>query len=96
MKSIDSADVLDRKLNQPQLVVVVFSAPWCGPCRVLKPHLIKLHQSHPDVKLYSVNVDEVPIETIRSLPTVRAYRNGIQVGQVVGSNVASVQQLFEL
>ena len=34
---ITSKDALDQEIAQEQVTVVVFSATWCGPCRLLMP-----------------------------------------------------------
>ena len=90
-------DVDARNFNQEVLeaskhvpVVIDFWAPWCGPCKVLKPMLEKLAVEYGGrFKLVKVNSDEsIDLArefNVRSIPDVRAIRNGKQVGAFVGA-----------
>ena len=88
-------DVTDESFEAEVLqagkpVVVDFWAPWCGPCKVLKPMLEKLAAEYGGkFKLAKVNSDEsldlAQEFGVRSIPDVRAIRNGKQVGAFVGA-----------
>ena len=92
-----AVDVDARNFNQEVLeasksvpVVIDFWAPWCGPCKVLKPMLEKLAAEYGGkFKLVKINSDEsIDLArefNVRSIPDVRAIRNGKQVGAFVGA-----------
>jgi thiol-disulfide isomerase/thioredoxin len=45
--------------SKTKLVVVDFSATWCGPCRFIHPIYEKMAAENPDVAFAEVDVDEV-------------------------------------
>jgi putative thioredoxin len=81
-------DVLERSLDVP--VLVDCWAPWCGPCRNLKPVLEKLVQAYGGrFVLAKLNTDEAPQVSaalqIRSIPLVVLFVGGKPVDQFTGA-----------
>ena len=80
--------VLTRSREAP--VLVDFWAAWCGPCRSLMPLLAKLAEEYQGrFFLAKVNSDEqqglAARFGVRSLPTVKLFKNGAEVAQFVGA-----------
>jgi putative thioredoxin len=80
--------VLERSLEVP--VLLDCWAPWCGPCRNLKPVLEKLVQDYGGrFVLAKLNTDEAPQISaalqIRSIPLVVLFIGGRPVDQFMGA-----------
>lgn len=73
-----------------KLILVDFWATWCGPCLKLGPTLEKIKSKWGDnVEVVKVDVDECPEISqyldVSSIPDVRIYRGGTQVGGFEGT-----------
>ena len=80
--------VLERSLEVP--VLLDCWAPWCGPCRNLKPLLEKLVQAYGGrFVLAKLNTDDAPQISaalqIRSIPLVVLFVGGRPVDQFMGA-----------
>lgn len=79
----------DDLIKSDQPVLVDFWAPWCGPCRMVAPIVKELSGEYEGkVQFRKLNTDENPMVAakfnIRSIPTLLLFKNGQQVGQIVG------------
>lgn len=79
------------------LVVVKFSADWCGPCKRIAPLYDQLAGENPSVRMLHVdessNVEEY--KTVTGLPTFRFYRNGKLLHQFTGARVMELKDSVE-
>ncbi len=80
--------VIQASFRQP--VVIDFWAPWCAPCKVLKPILEKLAAEYGGKFLLAkVNSDENPELSaqfaVRGIPAVKAVVNGKVVDEFSGA-----------
>ena len=80
--------VLEESKHRP--VVVDFWAPWCGPCKSLKPILEKLAAEYGGKFLLAkINSDDNQALAarygVRGIPSVKAFVNGEQVDEFSGA-----------
>ena len=80
-------------------VLVDFWAEWCGPCQMQMPVLGKLVEEHAGgFLLAKVNTDEerelAREHGIRSLPTMRLYKNGEVVEEILGAQTESSMRVI--
>lgn len=88
-----SIDEFEAKILVPSEtvpVVVDFWAPWCEPCKILKPLLEKLAEEYGGrFLLAKINADESPELAqhfgVRSIPTVKVLFKGELVDEFTGA-----------
>ena len=93
---VDAGSFQDKVLDASKRVPVLvdFWASWCAPCRMLAPVLDKLANAYQGKFLVAkVNTDEqrqlAEQYAIRSLPTVKVFRNGRAVDEFLGAQPES-------
>jgi len=79
VKEIKTKQEFDEIISQSKLVVVDFTATWCGPCQRIAPVFSDLAEANPEVEFIKVDVDaneEVASAcAIQSMPTFHFYKN---------------------
>jgi len=85
----------EKVMNQQGVAVVDFWAEWCGPCRMIGPHIEEMAKEYDGKALIAkVNVDNNPEISfkygVRSIPTVLYLKNGEVVDKQVGATSKKV------
>jgi thioredoxin 1 len=80
-----------KKANESnKLVVIDFTASWCGPCRLMNPIIAELSKKMPNIIFLKVDVDE--LETVaeewkvEAMPTLIMLKEGKMIDKIVGAN----------
>ena len=71
-------------------VLVDFYADWCGPCKVMAPHVDELASRYQGRALVAkLNTDRAPVTAerfqIRGIPTTIVFKDGRSVAQLTGA-----------
>ncbi|KAL7880518.1 hypothetical protein SRHO_G00027720 [Serrasalmus rhombeus] len=81
-----------------KLVVVDFTATWCGPCQMIGPIFKKISED-PNLKnvvFLKVDVDDAQDVAsacdIKCMPTFHFYKNGVKVHEFSGANEVTLLQ----
>lgn len=87
MKEIKSNNFKESVLDSEGIVLVDFSATWCGPCKMQKPVLEKLDEDS-DFPIYSLDVDLSPDVAgkynVNAVPTLIFFKDGKLAETLVG------------
>ena len=87
----EAVERLQQDVIEPSmagLVILQFTAEWCGPCKQLSPVLDKIAADYADkrVKLVRIDVDQEKVIAaqfrIQSIPTVYAFYQGQPVADI--------------
>lgn len=81
-----------------KLIVVNFFATWCGPCRLAAPKLKKMASDFKDAIFCKIDIDEnqslATRFVIRAMPTYMVFKDGEEIGTIVGANLNKVAALL--
>lgn len=78
----------DATIENNDVVIVDFWAPWCGPCRMFAPTFEAVSEQHPNVVFAKLNTEDqqelAASFNIRSIPTLMVFREKVIVFSQAG------------
>ncbi|MES2862641.1 MAG: thioredoxin family protein [Bacteroidota bacterium] len=78
-------DNLAEVIASNEVVLVQFSASWCGNCRIMKPKFKKMASENENVPFLMVDAENFTesrkLANVDNLPTFAAFKNGVLVNQ---------------
>ncbi|KAG8462002.1 hypothetical protein KFE25_014021 [Diacronema lutheri] len=83
-----------------KLVIVDFTATWCGPCKMIGPVFDKLAAEYGDRAVFlKVDVDENSDTAadcgIRAMPTFQFYKSGGKLAEFAGADKDKLLELLK-
>lgn len=79
-------DNLSDIVNNNEIVLVQYSATWCGNCKIMKPKFKKLASDNEQIPFVIADAERFPqsrqLANVDNLPTFAAFKNGELVSQV--------------
>ena len=103
VKHIESASELDQLVSQSKdsLIVVDFSAEWCGPCRMIAPVFdeLALATAEAGAVFCKVDVDKTPELAdryeVQGMPTFVFIKDGEVVERFAGASPQKLREVVE-
>ncbi len=78
-------DNLAEVIASNEIVLVQFSASWCGNCRIMKPKFKKMASENENIPFLVVDAElfteSRKLANVDNLPTFAAFKNGVLVNQ---------------
>jgi thioredoxin 1 len=76
----DNKETFGDIIGGDKLVLIDFTAEWCGPCKMMKPILEELRQRMGDkIRILKIDIDRSPVVSdafnIHSVPTLMLIQN---------------------
>ena len=81
--------------------ILDFYADWCVPCQMMKPTMDEFEQTHPEIKVTAINIDENEAMAreygVSSIPCIVVLKDGDEVGRALGvQSLKKLEKLVEL
>lgn len=82
--------------DSSKLVVIDFTASWCGPCRFIAPVFNAMAENLTDVEFIKIDVDQLKEVAekfnVEAMPTFVLLKKGKEVERVVGANKEELEK----
>ncbi len=96
---LTTRDQVIEYLKTHNIVIMKFTATWCGPCKRSTPLVNKLFQQMPNnVSMVIVDIDKgrdiSSAMKIKSVPTIYNFVNGAPMDSVIGSTDGDIISFF--
>jgi len=96
---LTSENQFDQILQNNPVVVIDFTAKWCGPCKRIAPLFDDLARDNEGVACVKVDVDQHPEiagdYNVRAMPTFVVVKNGREVNRMEGADESKLTRLVE-
>lgn len=85
LQELDKDNLAEIVAAEP-IVVVQYSAGWCGNCKIMKPKFKKMATDNENITFVIADAENFPesrkLANVNNLPTFAAFKNGVLVNQV--------------
>ncbi|KAI9126358.1 hypothetical protein K1719_002779 [Acacia pycnantha] len=89
----------DASKSTSKLMVLDFTATWCGPCKMMDPIIKDFAAKYADVEFIKIDVDELMEVAsefkVQAMPTFILIKKGKVVDKTVGARKEELQRLIE-
>ncbi|EER90722.1 thioredoxin H2-2 [Sorghum bicolor] len=86
--------------NGGKLMVIDFSASWCGPCRFIEPAFKELASRFTDAIFVKIDVDELAEVArtwkVEAMPTFVLVKDGKEVSRVIGAKKDELERKIQM
>lgn len=101
VKNDEEFDQMVQKAVDDKLYLFIkFSAPWCGPCKMIQPTFDKYAKDCKTAICISVNVEECQRSSkkydVTALPTFVVLKDNKLSSTFQGANKKTLKKVFEL
>ena len=98
---ITSVDDFNKVVNESngKLIVIDFTAAWCGPCKMIAPIYEEMSQEFSEGCLFlKIDVDEIPDLAehfqVQAMPTFVFMKSFDEVGRFSGASVDKLREMI--
>ena len=94
-KELTSSDY-DYLTLSAEKCVIIFTAPWCGPCKMVKPKIPAIAQDHKVTAFWldiEKNMEITQQHNIQAVPFIMTMRGGVVVDSMATNNIQKIAEM---
>ena len=101
IKTVEHPFELENEFAHNKNTIVMFSASWCEPCRIIKPVFERFsnYTKYENIGFVHVDIDDadqISIDyKITSVPTFIMFVDGVVYERLNGANTATLEKLLD-
>ena len=86
--------------NDNKLIVLYFTASWCGPCETIKEFFFEKITTYTHSYFSIIDVDNEDYQdlcddfSINAMPTFIFYKNSVEIDKVIGADKEKINNLL--
>ncbi|KAL9246429.1 hypothetical protein vseg_019964 [Gypsophila vaccaria] len=92
-------DYFQASKYSDKLIVIYFTASWCGPCRFMAPVVDEFASHYANVAFNKIDVDELFNVShdfgVQTMPTFLFIKRGTEIDRVTGARRDELQRKIE-
>lgn len=100
MESVEFKELITESISESlslqEKSVVIFTAPWCGPCKMIKPRMPEIASKY-GAKPFWVDLDKnqdlAAVYNIQSVPFIVTFREGKIVESFSTNNAQKIEEM---
>lgn len=99
IRSEDEYNTILKTSSDSQLIIVKFSATWCGPCKAIAPKYDALSKHYTKCLFLYIDIDELEhastVQDVSAVPTFKLFKKGAIVEKFSGADIPKLDRLIE-
>lgn len=99
MVTVNTVEEFNKLYQGDTPLVTMYSAPWCGPCKQMKPDFHAVADSTNDIIFCIIDVDTKAfaplVSDIRHVPTLKFSHKGKQTHQTNGLSKKQLEETLK-
>ena len=95
-KELTTSDYDYLTLNAEKCVII-FTASWCGPCKMVKPKIPAIAKEYKVTAFWmdiEKNMEITQQHNIQAVPFIMTMRNGTVIDSIATNNVQKITELI--
>lgn len=92
---LNTIDEVQSKLSDEKIVLLYFTASWCGPCQKIKPYVAKLKETYQRLEVFLIDVDKANDLSmhfkIKSMPTFCLFKGAVLLTRFSGADESKLE-----